>query len=121
MKKIILLACVVLSGCVTTPKDVLKLPRPAEVGSKTEIIIDGQSVGKAPAPKVPALPASLAKKATALPPLSDPSVAGQQRDAIATDRRYNDVAMQLNNVIDAWKCVSTALNGEKDAMACFKD
>ncbi len=122
MKKIIaLIALASLSACATTPKDVLKLPRPAQVGSNTEIVIDGKSVGKAPAPKMPALPKTLAKRAGPLPPLTDPSVAGQQKDAADTDRRYNDVAHQLNNVLDAWDCVLDALNNEKDAKACFKD
>ena len=70
---------------------------------------------------MPALPDSLAKKAGRLPPLTDPSVAGQQKDAAATDRAYNDVSHQLNNVIDAWNCVREALNNEKDAKACFKE
>lgn len=108
-----------LSGCAT--KDILKLPRPAAVGSTTEIIIDGTTIGKAPPPKVPALPANLAKKAGSLPPLTDPTVAGVQKDGAATDRLYNDVAIQLNNVIDAWSCVMDALNNEKDAKACFTE
>jgi hypothetical protein len=120
VKKFILIiaAALSLSACAT-PKDVLKLPRPAQIGTTTEIVINGETVGKAPAPKVPALPDALARKAGALPPLTDPSVAGQQKDAADTDRRYNDVAHQLNNVIDAWFCVKDALNEEKDAKACF--
>lgn len=121
MKKIIVMAvALTLSGCMT-PKDILKLPRPAEIGSSTPIVIDGTTIGSAPAPKMPALPDSLSKRATALPPITDATVAGQQRDAIATDRRYNDVSRQLNSVIDAWGCVLDALNNEKDATACFKD
>ena len=124
MKKIIAIAALALSlsACATT-KDVLSpsVPRPAQVGSNTEIVINGQTVGKAPAPKMPALPSSLAERAGPLPPLTDPSVAGQQKDAAETDRRYNAVAHQLNNVLDAWDCVLDALNNEKDAKACFKD
>jgi hypothetical protein len=120
VKKIIaLVAALALTGCATT--DVLKLPRPAQIGSNTEIVIDGQSIGKAPPPQMPALPGSLAKKAGPLPPLTDPSVAGQQKDAVDTDRRYNDAAFQLNNVIDAWFCVRDALNNDKDATACLND
>ena len=108
-----MLLIVALSGCKTISSGGL------EVSSSGDITVDGKSLGKAPAPKMPDLPPSLAKKAGALPPLTDPTVPGMQKDAIETDRRYNDVAHQLNNTIDAWNCVKSALNDGTDPKKCF--
>ncbi len=115
----VLLIALSLTGCISTT-DILKKIRPAEVGSNTDIVIDGTTIGSAPAPKMPELPGSLAKRAKPLPQMTDRTAAGQQRDAVQTDRQYNAVAHQLNNVIQAWGCVREALNEQKDASACFK-
>ena len=115
MKKfMIIAAALTLAGCST------KDGAGPDINSGSDIIIDGETIGKAPAPKVPELPASLAKKAERLPDLTDPSVPAQQADSIATDRKYNSIAFQLNNIIDAWSCVKKALNDGEDAKKCFK-
>jgi hypothetical protein len=116
-KSIIVLAALLLSGCMTS---VLDKPRPTNISTPSEIIINGETIGKAPPPKVPELPASLAKKAGQLPALTDPTVAGQTNAGVVTDRMYNDVAHQLNNVIDVYLCVYDAMNNDKDAKACLK-
>lgn len=114
MKKIIIIAAALaLAGCAGKPDG-------PDINSGSDIVIDGETIGKAPAPKVPALPPSLAKKAERLPDLTNPSVPAQQADAIATDRKYNAIAFQMNNIIDAWNCVKKALNDGEDAEKCFK-
>lgn len=106
-------ATLLLSACgpsVNTP----------DINTGGDIIIDGQSVGEAPAPKIPDLPENLKKKAGRLPALTDRTVEGQQKSAIETDKAYNAVAFQLNAVIDAWSCVRKTLNDKKDPEVCFK-
>ncbi len=115
MKKIIIIAAALALASCTGKSG----PGP-DINTGSDIVIDGETIGKAPAPKVPKLPASLAKKAERLPDLTDPSVPAQQADAIATDRKYNSIAFQLNNIIDAWNCVKKALNDGEDAEKCFK-
>lgn len=114
MRKTVLIALLLLSGCVTPKPDV-------EIATNGgDIVIDGESVGESPPPKMPALPENFARRAQPLPPLTDPSLAGQQRSAIETDRAYNSVASQLNSVISAWECVRKSLNDNVEPKECFK-
>lgn len=114
--RIFLLAAssLMLCSCATTA---IKTP---DINMGNDIKIDGESIGEAPAPKVPELPANLRKKADRLPELTDRTVEGQQKDAMETDRAYNSIAFQLNAVIDAWECVRSTLNDNKDPKVCFK-
>ena len=78
------------------------------------------SLGLAPPPKMPSLPATLDKKAGPLPDLTDKTLAGSQVDGAATDRAYNEVGFRLNTIIDAWHCVEKALNERVDAKNCLE-
>lgn len=114
MKKIVLLAAIaLLSGCVSGREDI-------DIATSDDIVIDGENLGSAPAARVPQLPENLARKAQALPEITDRSLAGQQRSAVEADRAYNSVAIQLNAVIDAWECVRVSLNDKTDPEECFK-
>lgn len=75
--------------------------------------------GLAPPPKLPDLPPALSKKAEQLPPLTDPTMGGAQVDGARDDAKYNEVAWQLNRLIDVYKCVQTALAEKKDASSCL--
>ena len=114
MKKVLvtIMGCLALSACAHGPT--------VDVNTSDDIVVDGQTIGRAPPPKMPELPPALSQRATRLPDLTDNTVSGLQADAIETDRRYNDVSHQLNSVLDAWECVRTALNSGKDAAECFK-
>lgn len=70
-------------------------------------------IGQTIPPKVPDLPADLSRRADRLPPLTDPTLEGLQRDAVTTDRAYNDVAGRLNSVLDVYECVKKAINSQK--------
>lgn len=113
MKKFILCAALLLGACAHTGA--------ADISTDGTIVIDGQDIGKAAAARVPDLPAPLAKKAQALPPMDDPSLSGQQIAAMEADRAYNGVAHQLNAVIDAWHCVQQSMNDNEKINKCFKD
>ncbi len=96
MKKIILImSAILLSGCATTKDPNLEL---------------GRSI------QVPELPSSLNQRANRLPPLRSGSMAAIQRDGVATDRAYNDLAHRYNAIIDLWACVRQAVNN-RDATA----
>lgn len=75
--------------------------------------------GEAKPVSIPDLPADLAQRAEKLPPLTDPTMEGQLRDAIETDRRYNDVAHRFNSLLDLYECVKQSINNEKDAGECL--
>ena len=113
MKKIAIMLVMGLCGCATihTPN----------ISSTTPIVLNGQTIGSAPPPQMPALPANLAKKAGPLPPLTDGHQATILKDLGTTSSMYNDVASQLNNVLTAWGCVRDSLNNNSDAAKCFKD
>ncbi len=115
MKKLVLASLIVglLAGCSTTRKD-------TDINTNGDIVLNGENIGSAPAPKVPALPDNLSRKAQALPPIVDRTLAGQQQSAVEADRAYNSVAHQLNAVIDAWECVRKSLNDGVDPEECFK-
>lgn len=93
MKKTIPLIIVMtlLSGCNTTNQPL-------------------QGLGVAKPVQIPELPPELSKKAEALPPITDPSPEGIQKDGVATDIKYNEVAFQLNNLIKVYDCVKEAVN-----------
>jgi len=95
MKKLFIIGCLMLSACATTP------------------------TGLAPAPEMPDLPPSLAKPAKQLPPLTDPTVDGNQLEGARDDQQYNEIAWQLNTIIKAWGCVKKALAERKDATGCL--
>ena len=70
--------------------------------------------------QIPDLPSNLAQKAGPLPPLKDPSMGAQVEDATNTDMQYNAKAHQVNNLIDLYNCVKTAINDNKDIKACLQ-
>lgn len=69
--------------------------------------------------QMPALPASLAKKADPLPPISGTDVKDLIRDGVETDSKYADVRARLNAIIDAWSCVRKSMNEGKEAHKCL--
>lgn len=71
--------------------------------------------------QVPDLPVKLAKKAEALPPLTDNTMGGREFDAAETDRKYNEVAHQTNGLIKFYNCVKDSVNNKKDIKQCLKD
>lgn len=71
-------------------------------------------IGLANPVKIPDLPLSLAIRADRLPDLTDPSMGAQQIDSTATDIKYNNVAFQVNNLIDLYQCVQKSINEKKD-------
>lgn len=74
----------------------------------------------APDPVIPpALPSNLAQKAGPLPPLTDPTMGGLQVQAAKDDAQYNSVAWQLNEVIDVYNCVRTAIMNKTDVKKCL--
>ncbi len=115
MKKYLIVLALGLSACKTLPT-----PPLPDINTPDDIVIDGEHIGSAPAPKMPELPSNLAQKAHRLPDLTDATPKGLQDDAARTDRAYNDVAHRLNNIIDAWNCVKKALNDGTDAAKCFE-
>lgn len=101
MKKLIIIAAIVLAGC----------------GQKPPL-----DVGVAPPAKMPELPRVLQQRAERLPNIEDRSLGGINRDGITTDMRYNDLAYRYNAIVDAWSCVRNSLN-ERSTEAidkCFK-
>lgn len=109
----VLAPMIALSACATPKPDV-------DIATAGDIVINGENLGSAKAAEMPALPENLARRALPLPPLTDPTLAGQQRSAIETDRAYNGVATQLNSVLTAWECVRKSLNDNVDPKECFK-
>ena len=115
MKKLsILLTLGILSGCAGT----IHTPN---ISSTTPIVLNGKTIGSAPPPKVPDLPANLAKRAGPLPHLTDGHEPTLVKDLAKTSSLYNDIANQLNAVLDAWGCVETSLNNNADSAKCFKE
>jgi len=55
----------------------------------------------------------LAKKATRLPDLTDPTMGGQTRAGVDTDSRYNALALRYNNLLDWIDCVIEGVNSGK--------
>ena len=78
-------------------------------------------LGIAPVAQMPALPATLARRAERLPDITDPSLGGLHHDGVNTDTTYNDLAIRYNALVDAWGCVRQALNTRSttDLDRCF--
>lgn len=68
--------------------------------------------GLAKPPTIPELPASLAIKAKALPPLVDNTMGGSQIQGASDDEAYNTVSHQLNKLIDLYNCVRDSFNSK---------
>lgn len=75
--------------------------------------------GLARPPEIPALPANLAKPAESLPQLKDPTMGGQALDGSLDDQQYNEVAHQLNKVIQLYNCVREAINTKTQPETCL--
>ena len=69
--------------------------------------------------QIPPLPANLSVRAEPLPPITDNTMGGLIRDGINTDRRYNDVAAQLNSLIDVYECIRRTYNDHSSAEKCL--
>lgn len=80
---------------------------------------DTPDLGIAPPPEVPVLPDNLKQKAVRLPDITDPTLAGAHIEGAMTDRKYNDVAIQLNQLIDIYECIRVSLKDRKDPKICF--
>lgn len=78
-------------------------------------------VGLAKPVALPALPPYLSKKAERLPDLTDPSMGAAHIDGAETDIKYNEVAHQLNTLIEVYECVKEALATDKDPGKCLKE
>lgn len=96
-KQIVLILALTLSACTTKPGPGLAKPI-----------------------QVPELPSNLAVKAKALPPITDNTMGGLVIDGANTDMKYNEVAHQLNNVIDLYNCVKISINEKKDIKTCLQ-
>jgi len=70
--------------------------------------------------KIPNLPSELDKKAERLPPITDPSLAGQVRAGIEADRAYNEVAHRNNKLIDFYHCIQKAINEGNNISMCLE-
>jgi hypothetical protein len=68
---------------------------------------------------MPELPAPLQQRATKLPHITDPTLGGVHQDGMATDIKYNDLAVRYNSLLDIYTCVKTGLES-KDAKAMEK-
>lgn len=75
--------------------------------------------GLARPPEIPELPANLARKAEALPPIPDSTMGTAHIQGTKDDIQYNAVAFQLNNVIDLYNCVRISLNERTDLKKCL--
>lgn len=98
MKKfLILVAAIALSACKTVP-----------------------DTGLAKPVQIPELPANLAVKAKSLPPITDNTMGGLVIEGANTDMKYNEVAHQLNNVIDLYNCIRVSINEKKEIKTCLQ-
>jgi hypothetical protein len=97
-KVLVLVPCLMLSACL---------------GSNQP------DIGLAPPPKMPVLPAALAKKAEPLPALTGTTLADREKELAATEQQYNEKGTQLNAVIDAYLCVKSSLDNRTDPAKCF--
>jgi hypothetical protein len=112
MKRILpLLLILSLGACTTIP----------DISTDGDIVVGGDNLGSAKPVRMPDLPDNLKIKAKRLPDLTDTSVTANQLDAVDTDIKYNNVAFQVNALINAWECVMKNMNDNKDASSCFKD
>lgn len=68
--------------------------------------------------QIPSLPDNLSKKADQLPSIVDNTMGGMVVDGINTDRKYNEIAHQLNNLIDVYHCVRDNIN-KNDMKKCM--
>lgn len=64
--------------------------------------------------KIPELPAELAKRAEKLPENNDQTMGAQVLDNTSNIRAYNSKAFQVNDLIDIYNCVRTAVNEKKE-------
>lgn len=91
MKKLIIVAALLLSACKTAP-----------------------DTGLTPGVQIPPIPENLARKAEQLPPNSATSMGGQVLDNTRNIRAYNEKAFQVNDLIDLYNCVREAVNNKKE-------
>lgn len=91
MKKLILVAALLLSACKTT----------TDTGLTTGV-------------QIPPIPENLAQRAEALPPSTDVTMGGQVQDNTRNIREYNAKAFQVNDLIDLYNCVREAVNNKKE-------
>jgi hypothetical protein len=70
--------------------------------------------------RIPEMPSNLAVKAKPLPPITDNTMGGLVIDGTNTDMKYNEVAHQLNNLIDLYDCVKLSINEKKDINTCLR-
>lgn len=102
MRKLVVIAAIVLEGCAHTPPKPVLLP-------------------VAPPPvTMPDLPPTLAEKAEALPPITGNDVKDLIRDSAETSSRYNALRFRHNSLIDFYHCVQKAIADPKlDIKECL--
>lgn len=91
MKKLIIVAALLVSACASKP-----------------------DTGLAPAVQIPPIPENLAQKAEPLPPVTDPTMGGLVQANVQSSRQYNSVSFQLNKLIDLYNCVRDSVNNKKE-------
>lgn len=91
MKKLVIVAALLLSACKTT----------TDTGLTTGV-------------QIPPIPENLAQRAEALPPNTDITMGGQVQDNTRNIREYNAKAFQVNDLIDLYNCVREAVNNRKE-------
>lgn len=91
MKKVIIIAALLLSACKTAP----------DTGLTTGV-------------QVPPIPEKLAQRAGPLSENSDTTMGGQVLDNTRNIRAYNARGFQVNDLIDLYNCVREAVNNKKE-------
>lgn len=91
MKKLIIVAALLVSACASKP-----------------------DTGLAPAVQIPPIPENLAQKAEPLPPITDPTMGGLVQANVQSSKQYNSVSFQLNKLIDLYNCVRDSVNNKKE-------
>jgi hypothetical protein len=91
MKKLIIVAALLVSACASKP-----------------------DTGLAPAVQIPPIPENLAQKAEPLPPVTDPTMGGLVQANVQSSKQYNSVSFQLNKLIDLYNCVRDSVNNKKE-------
>jgi predicted small secreted protein len=79
---------------------------------------DGEPILSTPV-RVPDLPPELNVKAERLPDITDNTMGGLVLDGDATDKAYNKVAHNNNNLIDFYNCVKDAINLKQPLAKCL--
>lgn len=111
MKKVILLAAVLLGACSHSVErvEVQKIvPAPERAPKVVERTVEAPAE---PRVQVPALPNAFREPVAKLPPLRDGTLKGVMRDGAKTDSLYNDLRSRYGALAKFYDCVREAVNG----------